>query len=385
MSLARVVITAVVVEGRSKSAVAAEYGLSRRWVQELCRRFEDEGETACEGRSRRPHSSPGRLPASVEDEVVRLRKELGAQGLDAGAATIAYHLGELGLVVPSLATIWRILKRRGFVTPQPHKRPKSSIVRFCAEMPNERWQADVTHWQLRNGRRVEVLNQLDDHSRLLVGADVRGTFSSLDVVECFGVAASIYGVPAGYLTDNGAIFTGAYRNGWVAFEKELAARGVLLRHSRPYHPQTQGKVERLHQTMKKWLGARSRARTLADLQAQVDEFRSYYNEIRPHRAIGRRPPALAYAARPKAVPHDGPLDASQFRVRRDVIDGSGTVTLRHASRLHHIGVGRRLAGTEVLLLVQDLHIRIVGADGDLIRTLVLDPTRNYQPQPRAIG
>ena len=123
---------------------------------------------------------------------------------------------------------------------------------------------------------------------------------------------------------------------------------------------TQGKVERLHQTMKKWLGARSRARTLADLQAQVDEFRSYDNEIRPHRAIGRRPPALAYAARPKAVPHDGPLDASQFRVRRDVIDGSGTVTLRHGSRLHHIGVGRRLAGTEVLLVVQDLHIRIVG-------------------------
>lgn len=201
MSLARVLITSVVLEGQTKSAVATKYGVSRRWVQQLCRRFEEEGEAAFEGRSRRPHVHPGRIEASVEDEIVALRKDLSSKGLDAGAATIAYHLDQAGLVVPSVSTIWRVLSRRGFVVPQPHKRPKSSIVRFCAEQPNERWQADITHWQLAGGKEVEIFNQLDDHSRLLVGSDVRSTFRSIDVVECFGAATSVYGVPAGYLTD----------------------------------------------------------------------------------------------------------------------------------------------------------------------------------------
>jgi transposase InsO family protein len=381
MSLTRLVITAVEVEKRSKSAVAAEYGVSRRWVQKLCLRYRAEGDAAFEARSRRPRSSPLRTPVSVEDEIVTLRKELSEAGLDAGAATIGYHLTERHGTAPSLATIWRVLRRRGFVRDQPHKRPKSSIIRFQADLPNERWQADVTHWVLRNGREVEILNQIDDHSRLWVGADVRGVFGSLDVVECFAKAAGTYGCPAGYLTDNGAVFTGAYRHGWVAFEKELAARGVLLRHSRPYHPQTCGKVERLHQTMKQWLRARKRAGTLTDLQAQLDEFRGYYNEIRPHRAVGRKPPILTYMARPKALPH-GPLDVTQFRVRRDMIDTGGTVTLRHGTRLHHIGVGRRFAGRSVLLLVQDLDVRIVDADGELIRALTLDPTRDYQRQAK---
>ena len=144
MSLARLVVTAVKVEGRPKAAVARDYGVSRRWVQELVRRFEAEGEAGLEPRSRRPRASPSRTPETIEDEIVVLRKALSDQGLDAGAHTIAYHLHQLHGSSPSPATIWRILSRRGFVSPQPQKRPKSSFIRFEADLPNERWQAVST-------------------------------------------------------------------------------------------------------------------------------------------------------------------------------------------------------------------------------------------------
>src|SRR5712692_4634164 len=141
MSLARLVVTAVRIEGRTKAEVSRDYGVSARWVYELCRRFDAEGEAGLDPRSRRPRASPGRIQVEIEDEIVELRKDLLDQGLDAGAHTIAVHLTRRHGPVPSVATIWRILVRRGFVTPQPQKRPRSSYVRFAAEMPNERWHA----------------------------------------------------------------------------------------------------------------------------------------------------------------------------------------------------------------------------------------------------
>ena len=381
MSLARLVITAVTVEQRSKSAVARDYGLSRRWVQKLLARYIQDGDTAFEARSRRPHSSPNKTSVALEDEIVKWRKVLADEGLDCGAATIAYHLGQCHGTAPAVSTIWRVLSRRGFVTPEPHKRPRSSIVRFQADQPNERWQADITHWVLRGGREVEIFNQLDDHSRLLVGSDAKTTFKAADIVCCFEQAVGVYGTPASYLTDNAAVFTGAYRGlGWVALERELIGRGVTLRHSRPYHPQTCGKVERFHQTLKKWLAKHSRVRTVDELQDQLDTFRAYYNTIRPHRALGRRTPQWAFEARPKAVPHHGPLAVGHYRARHDIVDTGGTVTLRHNSRLHHIGLGHRHAGTPVLLLVHDLHVRILTTSGRLLRDFQLDPSRDYQPQ-----
>ncbi len=382
MSMARLVITAVTLEGRSKSAVAAEYGLSRRWVQKLLQRYAADGEAAFEPRSRRPHSSPNKLPVTLEDEIVELRKFLAEEGLDAGPSTIAYHLAERHGEAPSFSTIWRVLSRRGFVVPEPHKRPRSSIVRFEAEMPNERWQADITHVRIARSYEVEVLNQLDDHSRLLVGSDAKGIFKASDIVACFEKATVAYGTPVSYLTDNAAVFTGAYRGlGWVALERELVSRGVVLRHSRPYHPQTCGKVERFHQTLKKWLEHQDQAHTIAELQCQLDVFRDYYNNFRPHRALGRKTPQSAFLARPRAVPHDGPLAVGHFRTRRDVVDLSGKVTLRYNSKLHHIGLGRAWAGTKILLLVHELSVRVITEDGELVRELTLDPTRDYQPIP----
>jgi transposase InsO family protein len=383
MSMARLVITAVVVEGRAKSAVARDYGVSRRWVQKLVVRYLAEGEAAFEARSRRPRTTPQRVRVELEDEIVAYRKMLLEEGLDAGAATIAFHLAAQHGQTPAVSTIWRVLVRRGFVVPQPHKRPRSSIVRFEADQPNERWQADITHWPLASGTDVEILNIVDDHSRLALGSDARSTFKAADVVTCVHEAAARYGLPASMLTDNGAVFTAASRGrGWVALERELITLGVRLRHSRPYHPQTCGKVERFHQTLKKRLARQPAAADLAELQTQLDTFRDYYNTRRPHRALNRRTPHDAFNARPKATPTGSVSDLpSHYRVRHDKIDTSGVITLRHNSRLHHIGLGRRHAGTHVLVLVYELHIRVLTEDGELLRELTLDPTRDYQPQP----
>ena len=188
-------------------------------------------------------------------EIVALRKELADLGLDAGAQTIAVHLARRAgeAHVPSVATIWRILVRRGFVTPQPQKRPRSSFVRFEAEMPNERWQADITHWRLAEGSEVEIFNAIDDHSRLLVASEARVIFKAADVVASFHRAAATHGFCASLLTDNGAVFTAAPRGGRCALELETARLGIRLVHSRPYHPQTCGKVERFHQTLKRFM------------------------------------------------------------------------------------------------------------------------------------
>ncbi len=399
MSKARLIITAVVVEGRTKSEVARDYEVSRYWVQQLVKRWHAEGEAAYQPRSRRPHSSPLAVPAEVEDQIVRLRKDLTRQGLDAGADTIRSHLARRtprslpdhrspavtaapdfsGL--PSVSTIWRILTRRGFVTPQPHKRPRSSWRTFAAEQPNERWQADTTHWQLADGTGVEILNIIDDHSRLALAAVPRRTITGPDVLHAFQNAFVRWGIPASVLTDNGAVFTGLPRRGGrIALEIELGRLGVRFDHSRAHHPQTCGKVERFQQTEKKWLTAQPPAKTIAGLQRQLSRFRRHYNDVRPHRAIGRRTPWQAYTARPKATA-TGPYIDPHWRVRHDKIDKAGTVTLRHNSRMHHIGLGRLLVGTRITLLVDDLHIKIIDRyTGELLRELTLDPTRDFQPR-----
>jgi transposase InsO family protein len=383
MGMPELVVTAVLTEGRSKSEVARDYGVSRRWVITLVQRYLEHGPAGLEPRSRRPHRSPRQTPRGIEDEIIRVRKDLDRHGHEAGADTIRTHLLRSGRTAPAVSTIWRILTARGFITPQPHKRPKSSYLRFAAEQPNERWQTDITHTTLADGTDVEILHWLDDHSRLLLASTARRVFKAADVAASYTAIAAQHGHPASVLSDNGAVYTGAYRGqGRVALEVVLHSHGVLFTHSRPYHPQTCGKVERVHQTVKKHLATQPPARTLGQLQRQLDAYRSYYNTVRPHRALHRRTPAQAYQTRPKAAATGIPLIAGHFRVRHDKIDSNGKLTLRHNSRLHHIGIGRRHAGKPVLLLVHDLHIRIVTTSGQPLRELQLDPSRDYQPQPK---
>src|SRR6185437_8331868 len=380
MSKARLVVTAVIVENRPVSEVAKSYGVARSWVCTLLDRYRAEGDAAFEPRSRRPENSPNVTAPGTVELITRLRKELAGQGLDAGPQTIAWHLEQNHQVKVSPATVSRYLARQGLVTPDPSKRPKSSYIRFAAEQPNECWQADFTHYPLAGGTGTEILTWLDDHSRLALRVTAWHRVTGPVVLDEFRPAASTR-------TDNGMVFTtrlSGRRGGRNAIEHELRRRGIIQKNGKPNHPQTQGKVERFQQTLKNWLTAQvPQPATLAQLQALLDVFTSYYNQQRPHKSLpGRVTPAAAYAARPKAVPGDRSADTHD-RVRADKIGSTGTVTLRHGGQLYHIGIGRAHAGTEILLLVQDLHVRIVAAaTGELLRQLTLDPTRNYQPTGR---
>jgi transposase InsO family protein len=396
MSKARLVITAVVLEGRSQAEVARAYGVSQPWISRLVTRWRAEGEAAFEPRSRRPRSSPSATKAEAQELVLRLRKELLEQGLDAGAHTISWHLAEHHHITVSVATVWRILSRHGQITAEPKKRPKSSYTRFEAEFPNQMWQTDFTHYRLSNGRDSEILNFLDDHSRLLLACAAYPRVTGPAVVETFRAAVDRHGVPASVLSDNGMVFTTRFaggrntrpggRNTRNGFETELARHHIAQKNSSPNHPQTCGKVERFHQTLKQWLAAQpAQPTTIAELQALLDRFRNEYNTRRPHRSLGRRTPLAAYLARPKATPTDStPTPSPDARVRRDRVDPSGVITLRYHGRLHHIGIGRTHARTHVLLLIQDRDIRVINEHtGELLRELVLDPSRDYQPRGRS--
>jgi transposase InsO family protein len=384
MSKARLVITAVVVEGRSQGEVARAYGVSQGWVSKLVARYRAEGEAAFEPRSRRPKTSPAAIPDRVAELITELRKDLAGRGLDAGPDTICWHLAHHHRVTVSAATVSRYLARAGLVTPEPAKRPRSSYVRFEAAMPNECWQADFTHYPLTGGTGTEVLTWLDDHSRLALSVTAHRRVTGPIVLASFRAAVAACGPPASTLTDNGMVFTARFaggRGGRNGLETELRRLGITQKNGKPNHPQTQGKVERFQQTMKKWLAAQQpQPATIAQLQALLDTFTGQYNTARPHRSLPHQAtPATTYTARPKAVPGDRTTD-THHRDRTDVISDSGTVTLRTGGKLHHIGIGRIHAGTPVLLLAQDLHIRIINAaTGEQLRELTLDPTRNYQP------
>lgn len=383
MSKARLVITAVLIEGRSQSEVARTYGVSQGWISRLISRYRLEGDAAFEPRSRRPRTSPTRLPQATIDLIVALRGELAGKGLDHGPQTIAWHLLHDHAITVAVSTIHRHLYAAGLITPAPQKRPKSSYIRFAAEQPNERWQADFTHWWLADGTHVEILDFLDDHARYALSVTAHYRVTGAIVVSEFRKAVAHHGIPASTLTDNGMVFTtrlAGGKGGRNGFETELHRLGVTQINSTPNHPTTCGKVERFHQTLKKWLKAQPRATTLHELQTQLDAFVDEYNHRRPHRALpAHATPATAYTTRPKANP-DTRTDTHN-RVRRDRVDDTGALSLRLAGRLHHIGVGRTHAGTRVLMLIQDHNVRIINAaTAELIRELTIDPTRDYQPR-----
>jgi len=378
-----VIVTSVVVEGRSKAEVARDYGVTYRWVHTLVTRYLVGGWEAIEPRSRRPLTSPTRTSPEVEAQVIELRQTLQESGHDAGPHTIAAHLHREHGASPAVSTVWKILTRHDLIIAEPKKRPRSSYLRFQAELPNETWQSDFTHWKLASGEGVEILTFIDDHSRLALSVTAYPVVTVQLVLTQFRQTIDNYGPPASTLTDNGFVFTTRSRGGRNTFENELNLLGIDQKNGKPNHPQTQGKVERFQQTLKKWLRTQPPATTIEDLQTQLESFRSYYNTIRPHRSLDQRTPAETYTARAKALPAgtDG-----HWRIREDRIDDAGKITLRFNSQLHHIGIGRAHKHERVRILIHDREIRIINpATGELLRELTLDPTRNYQPQKPQIA
>ena len=385
MSKARLVITAVIQQNRSVAEVAASYGVHRATVYHWLARWRLEGEAAYEPKSRRPHTNPTATPDDVVQAVLAERDRLSASGHDAGPETISAYLARAGITI-SRATTARILTRNGKVIPQPKKKPKSAYTRFAAEQPNETWQSDFTHIALAGGTDTEVITWLDDHSRMALHVSVHTRITVGIVLATFRATTIEHGVPASVLTDNGMVYTVKHaskgvRGGRNAFETELAHLGIVQKNGRGNHPQTQGKVERFQQTLKTWITRQGPPpATQTDLQALINIFVTEYNNDRPHRALQRRTPRAAYQARPKAGPPGEPPHRTHARVRRDKVS-EGKITLRYASQLFHIGLGRHLNGTPVIALIHDLDITISHATtGEILRHLTLDTTRRYQPQ-----
>ena len=307
MSKSRLVITAVVFEKRSVAEVVNTYEVSRSWVYELLARHRLEGNAAFEPRSKRPLNSPNKIGNDIAGLIVQTRDNLAGRGLDAGPATICWHLEQHHAITVSPATVHRYVKAAGRVTGEPKKKPKSSYIRFEADQPNECWQSDYTHYRLANGTDTEIITWLDDHSRFALSITAHQPVKGFTVIETFTRCVEEFGLPFSTLTDNGLVYTtrfsGGGNGGRNGFESMLVRLGIIQKNSRPNHPTTCGKVERFQQTLKNWLRAQpAQPDDLADLDVLLEAFRNEYNQRRPHRSLRNRTPAAAYNSRPKASP-----------------------------------------------------------------------------------
>ena len=365
-------LAAAELPGVEVKALCAELGISRQTFYRLRRRVAVEGLGGLEPRSRRPHRSPGQVPATLEDEIVRLRKTLP---LDNGAQSIAYELARTGWAVPAVSTVHRVLVRRGQVVAQPQKRPHRAGHRFEYAAPNECWQIDATHWDLANGRVGWIMNLLDDHSRV-AAASVAGVGATGDLAwAAFTDAAERLGMPQRMLSDNGMCFSTARRGlSPCEFQANLAALGVTTITSSPYHPQTCGKVERFHQTQKKWLARQPLARSITALQTQLDTFRAYYNDDRPHRALGGAVPTARWHALPRATPGQPyrTTRAPLLEIRSTTPTATGQVNIG----THIVHIGAEWARRPVTAVRYGNRVAIL--DGTtLIRAVTLTPGQRY--------
>jgi transposase-like protein len=200
--------------------------ISRETFYKFRRRFRESGIEGLYERSRRPRTSPGQTPVAVEDLIVLRRKQLIEEGRDHGAQSIVWSLQRDGVAAPSVSTVWHILARRGAITPQPQKRPKSATKRFCFDRPNECWQSDWTGWALADGTPVAIAGSLDDHSRYMVGLRAcAGDADAALVWEVILAGIDECGIPSMSLSDNGLVYTGRFRAHEAAFETNL--RGLV--------------------------------------------------------------------------------------------------------------------------------------------------------------
>ena len=378
-----VMVLAVVEGGLTVADAAVRFGVSKRWLRVLLARYRQDGIEAVAPRSRAPKTSPTRVDDTTRATILAWRDELIGAGLDAGAESILDRMKALGLAAPSRATIHRILAATDRVTPQPHKRPRSSWTRFQAALPNETWQSDMTHWHLDDTTGVEIITWLDDHSRMIMHISAHHVVTARTVVDTFTSAAEHHGLPASTLTDNGRIFTARFATGTPGlgqFEQLIHDLGIRQKNGHPGHPQTQGKIERFHQTLKRWLAARDDAATLEGLQALLDAFTHVYNHERPHRAIGRRTPATVHAATPPATPSIN-VAGHHYRIRFDHIDASGVITLRWAGRLRHLGIGRAHKHRPVIVLTNGPHTITIDRDtAEILAEHTINPDKDYQPR-----
>jgi hypothetical protein len=256
--------------------------------------------------------------------------------------------------------------------------------RIVGELPNPQGTSEIVEHRDRERALVRIDPHRDTHPGLLSPADLR--CDQREDTQALGLEhPSIKSLPLVRSRPEGRVrseVTGIEPRRAVSESPPAGyAETLLEEESPPPDCHACGKVERFHQTEKKFLRKQPPARTIAELQAQVDRFVDYYNHVRPHRAKNRKTPKSGFDSRDKARPikREGTF-TRELRVRHDRVDAHGVVTIRYKSKLHHIGMGRALKGTRIILLVAGRHIRIITTDGELLRDFELDPSQDYQPQ-----
>lgn len=281
----------------------AEHDISRKSFYELRKRARNEGPAAVlEPRSRRPASSPSKLTDEIKAHAVAVRAALESSGLDHGPISVHDKMHAMGLdQVPSTASLARIFREAGVARLEPRKKPRSAWRRFVYPAPNACWQLDGTEYVLTGGRTCVILQLIDDHSRYALASHVAWGETSQAAIVVFDKAVAAHGVPQRILTDNGAALNPSRRGHIGQLVEHASALGVEAITGKPYKPTTQGKNERFHQTLFRFLDKQPLADTLAELQAQVDGFDHVYNTERPHQGLpGRVTPLTAWEATAKA-------------------------------------------------------------------------------------
>jgi transposase InsO family protein len=368
----------------SVAQLCRDHGVNPRTFYRHKARIEAEGEWR--ERSRRPHCLPGASPPDLEAWIVKLRTDLGP---DNGADFIRDELVHVHARtgppwrVPSRSTINRVLARHDLLAKNPRKRPRSSWRRFSFARPRDCYQIDATYYRLAGGQRVAIFEVLDDCSRMLVACRAAAAETAEAAIAAVTWAVTNYGAPAIVLSDNGAAFTSrlVHRNaGPSRFAQAVHRWGSRLIHSSPYHPQTCGKVERHHQTLKKWLANQPRPpATLRQLQRLLDTYRAYYNTARPHSALHRATPEHAWTTAPS---HGGPTslprqtDATVHQLR---VSATGTIAIGAA----RIGVGTAHTGHTLTAIRHTDHVTVYDPNGKPLGHLVLDAAKSYTPLTKA--
>ena len=326
------------------SAFCAEQGISRKTFYAIRARARSEGPAAAlEPRSTRPAPGPTRIGQEMVLRALAVRSALESSGLDHGPISVHDKMRSMGLEAPSPASLARIFRRKGVARSEPRKRPRSAWRRFVYPAPNACWRLDATEYVLAGGRKAVIFQLQDDHSRLAVASLVAPGETSDAAIAVFDKGVAAHGVPQRLLTDNGAALNPSRRGHAGRLVEHVRALGVEPITGRPRKPTTQGKNERFHQTLLRYLDKQPPAESIADLQAQVDAFDRLYNTRRPHQGPpGRITPQQAWDATPVADPprpdrvHDEPAlttrkPPARSRTprrgeRRSRIRANGTVT-----------------------------------------------------------
>lgn len=360
--------------GDTVAEVCRRRGISRETFYLYRRRYLEEGVAGLEPRSTRPRFSPAQMEPVLEAEICTLRRQHPRWG----ARRIRAELRRAGIEPPATSTVHQALRRNHLVARQPRRRPKA-LKRFEREVPNDLWQIDATQVSLASGKEAWVVDCLDDHARFLLHALACKSPSGDAAWRCFVSAAAENGLPRQLLSDNHLSFTGRLFGLTVAFERKLAEIGVELLNAAPAHPQTLGKLERFHRTLKEWLADEAPARDLVELQALLDRFGTHYNEERPHQGISDRTPAERYAGNASAGALGAPAFADEgephYPPRAVVRKVASNGVFAYAG--NHINIGMRFAGARVRIVEQGELVHVYYGS-ELVRSLAPDRARRYQ-------